>query len=131
MNLFLNFLMYLGVGCLLLLIGTLVFVITTKEREFALIKEKNTAAALSLSGKIFGLAFVLGSSVANSINVLDMIVWGIIGILAQIIVYYIAELVTVKFSISKAIQDNNNAIGILLFTLSISIGWIIAQCMTY
>lgn len=131
MNLFVNFLMYLGVGAALLLVGTILFVAATKEKEFSLIKEDNLAASLSLGGKVFGLAFVLGSAIANSVNVLDMILWGIIGIVAQIVLYYIAELVTIKFSISKAIEDNNKAVGAMMLFLSLSIGWIIAQCLTY
>lgn len=131
MNLILNFLMYLGVGTILLAIGTIAFVVSTKEKEFSLIKNGNKAAALSLGGKIFGLALGLGSSVANSVNVLDMVIWGIIAIIAQIILYYIAEVVTKKFSISEAIEKNNTAVGTLLLILSLSIGWIIAQCMTY
>ncbi|MEL3955943.1 DUF350 domain-containing protein [Caldifermentibacillus hisashii] len=132
MNLYVNFLIYLGVALLLLLIGMILFEkSTTKINEFQLIREKNISAALSLGGKLIGLAFVLGSSIENSISLLDMVIWGAIGIVAQIITFIIAELVTIRFSINQAIKEDNRAVGVILFTLSISVGWVVAKCLTY
>lgn len=132
MNLYVNFLVYLGVALLLLLIGMILFEkSTTKINEFQLIREKNISAALSLGGKLIGLAFVLGSSIEHSISLLDMVIWGAIGIVAQIITFIIAELVTIRFSINQAIKEDNRAVGVILFTLSISVGWVVAKCLTY
>lgn len=132
MNLYVNFLIYLGVALLLLLIGMILFEkSTTKINEFQLIREKNISAALSLGGKLIGLAFVLGSSIENSISLLDMVIWGAIGIVAQIITFIIAELVTIRFSINQAIKEDNRAVGVILFALSISVGWVVAKCLTY
>lgn len=132
LNLYVNFLIYLGVALLLLLIGMILFEkSTTKINEFQLIREKNISAALSLGGKLIGLAFVLGSSIENSISLLDMVIWGAIGIVAQIITFIIAELVTIRFSINQAIKEDNRAVGVILFTLSISVGWVVAKCLTY
>lgn len=131
MDLFFNFLSYLGVSVALLVIGIIVFAFVTKEKEFSLISRGNVAAALSLGGKIVGLSFVLGSSVTNSISLVDMVIWGAVGIVAQITIYYLVELLTIRFSISKAIEEDNKSVGTLLLILSVSIGWIIAQCLTY
>lgn len=131
MELYFSFLSYLGAAIVLLAIGTALFEISTKAKEFKLITQGNQTAALVLGGKVVGLALVLGSSIAHSISMLDMVIWGAVGIISQIVLYYIAELATVRFSINKAVEDDNKAIGILLFLLSISVGWIIAQCLTY
>ncbi|PAE16134.1 DUF350 domain-containing protein [Virgibacillus sp. 7505] len=131
MELFLSFLSYLGAAIVLLAIGTALFEISTKAKEFKLITQGNQTAALVLGGKVVGLALVLGSSIAHSISMMDMVIWGAVGIVSQIVLYYIAELATVRFSINKAVEDDNKAIGILLFLLSLSLGWIIAQCLTY
>lgn len=131
MELFLSFLSYLGAAIVLLVIGTALFEISTKAKEFKLITQGNQTAALVLGGKVVGLALVLGSSIAHSISMMDMVIWGAVGIVSQIVLYYIAELATVRFNINKAVEDDNKAIGILLFLLSISVGWIIAQCLTY
>jgi putative membrane protein len=134
-----NFLAYTGVLILLLIVGLILFELTTKNREFKLIAEGNVAAALSIGGRLFGLAFVLGAAAANSISLQDMIIWGIIGILAQIILFLLLEGITLIFAkmtalelrITKSIDENNIAVGTLILMLSLSLGWVIAQALTY
>ena len=132
MNLYLNFASYLGLSLLLITAGILLFILSTpKLKEFSLIGQKNVTAALSLGGKIVGLAIVLGAAAEYSVSLLDMAIWGAVGIVAQIIVYILAEVITIRFSISKAIEEDNRAVGILLFSLSLSIGWVVAKCLSY
>ncbi|WP_077213084.1 DUF350 domain-containing protein [Bacillus dakarensis] len=132
MNLYVNFASYLGVALLLVLIGTIIFIVSTpKLKEFSLIAEKNVTAALSLGGKIVGLAIVLGAAAEYSVSLLDMAIWGGVGILSQIIVFFLAELITIRYSIHKAIEEDNRAVGICVFSLSLSIGWIVAKCLSY
>lgn len=123
---------YAGTAFAMMLLGLVLFVVsTTKVKEFQLIANNNQAAAMTLGGKMLGLAFVLGSAVANSVSLVDMVIWSGVGIVAQIIFFFLAELITIRFSIREAIEKNNTAVGILLMMVSISIGWIIGQCLTY
>lgn len=132
MSLIINFLSYAGTAFAMMLIGFILFVVsTTRVKEFQLIANNNQAAALTLGGKMLGLAYVLGSAVANSVSLMDMVIWSGVGIVAQIILSYLAELITIRFSIREAIEKNNTAVGILLMMLSLSIGWIVGQCLTY
>ena len=132
MNLYVNFLAYLGVGVGLLVVGMLLFALSTpKINEFKLIAQKNVAAALLLGGKVLGLAFVLGSAAEYSVSLADMAIWGAIGIVAQVVVFYIAEVLTLRFSIQKAIEEDNRAVGMMLLSLSLAVGWIIAKCLSY
>ncbi|MEQ2527842.1 DUF350 domain-containing protein [Robertmurraya yapensis] len=132
MNLYLNFAAYLGVALVLLIVGVVLFTISTpKLKEFRLIAEKNVTAALSLGGKIVGLAIVLGAAAEYSVSLLDMALWGVIGILSQIIVFILAEVITIRFSIHKAIEEDNRAVGTMLLSLSLAVGWIVAKCLSY
>ncbi|KKI89354.1 hypothetical protein WQ54_26105 [Bacillus sp. SA1-12] len=131
LDLFLSTLSYIGVAVVLLVIGIALFEITTKNKEFELIKNGNKAAVYAFGGRILGLAIVLYSSISNSVNILDMVVWGSIAIVIQIIIFYAAELLTPKFNITKAIDDDNQAVGLFLLFLSVSIGLIIAASLTY
>jgi putative membrane protein len=88
----------------------------------------NKAASYALGGRLLGLAIVLYSTAANSISFLDMVLWGAIGILAQIIVFYLAEWLTPRFNINQSIEEDNQAVGLFLMFLSISIGIVIAGC---
>ncbi|MCS0674647.1 DUF350 domain-containing protein [Cytobacillus firmus] len=132
MNLYVNFASYLGVALLLLAAGIVLFMISTpKLKEISLIAKKNVSAALVLGGKIIGLAVVLGAAAEYSISLFDMVIWGIIGIVSQVIVFILAEVITIRFSIHKAIEDDNRAVGVMLFSLSLAIGWIVAKCLSY
>ena len=132
MNLYVNFLAYLGVAMLLLIIGIVLFTISTpKINEFKLIAQKNVSAAMLLGGKVIGLALVLGAAAEYSISLMDMAIWGAIGIVAQIVVFIIAELITIRFSIQKAIEQDNRAVGMMLLSLSIAVGWVVAKCLSY
>ncbi|KAB7665638.1 DUF350 domain-containing protein [Bacillus sp. B1-b2] len=132
MNLYLNFASYLGVALLLLVVGMILFTLSTpKLKEFTLIGEKNATAAMFLGGKVLGLALVLGAAAEYSVSLMDMVIWGAIGIVSQILVFLIAELVTIRFSLTKAIEEDNRAVGIMLLSLSLAIGLIIAKCLSY
>ncbi|WP_346235262.1 DUF350 domain-containing protein [Lysinibacillus telephonicus] len=132
MNLYLNFASYLGVALLLLIVGVVLFTVSTpKLKEFRLIAERNVTAAMSLGGKVVGLAIVLGAAAEYSVSLLDMAVWGAIGIISQIIVFILAEVITIRFSIHKAIEEDNRAVGTMLLSLSLAIGWIVAKCLSY
>jgi putative membrane protein len=127
----LNFLAYVGVAIILWAVGIFIMEITTKNKEWELIKNGNKTAAYVFFGRIVGLAIVLYSAVSNSISLLDLLVWGAVGIIAQVVLFYLAEWVTPKFNITKAIDDNVESVGILLMGLAISIGIILAGCLTY
>ena len=132
MNLYINFLAYLGVAIGLLVVGVILFTISTpKIKEFKLIAEKNVSAAMLLGGKVIGLAIVLGAAAEYSISLIDMAIWGIIGIVSQIVVFILAEVITIRFSIQKAIEEDNRAVGTILLSLSLAVGWIVAKCLSY
>ena len=132
MNLYINFLSYLGVAIGLLVVGMVLFTISTpKIKEFKLIAEKNVSAAMLLGGKVVGLAIVLGAAAEYSISLMDMAIWGVIGIVSQIIVFILAEVITIRFSIQKAIEEDNRAVGTILLSLSLAVGWIVAKCLSY
>ena len=126
-----SFLSYLAVSLVLLLVGLFLMEITTKVKEFSLMAKGNKAASYVLGGRVLGLAIVLYSTVANSISLTDMALWGAVGILAQIIVFYLAEWLTPRFNVTQSIEEDNQAVGLFLMFLSVSIGLVIAGCLTY
>lgn len=128
----LDFLIYLAVSLALLLVGLFLMEITTKVKEFALMAKGNKSASYVLGGRLLGLAIVLYSALANSISLVDMVIWGAVGIAAQIIVFYLTEWVTPRrFNVSQSIEEDNTAVGLFLLLLSVSIGIVIAGCLTY
>lgn len=130
-NLYLNYLAYFGVSALLMAVGLLIFIFTTKTKEFALIGQGNKSAGIVIAGRTMGLAVILYSAIANSISLLDLAIWAGIGIVTQVIANFLAEALTPTFNVAEALEKDNQAVAISLFGMFISIGLIIAGCLTY
>lgn len=126
-------LLYLGSGLIILFIGFLVFTFTTKMSEQKLIMEDgNVAVALKLAGKLVGLAIVVMSAAKYSVNFGDFIIWSLIGVIAQMVTYWIAEFVLFpKVSFAKKVEEGNIAVASLLFTLSVTVGLLISGSISY
>lgn len=76
---------------------------------------------MSIGGKLLGLSFIVGATIAQSVSLIDMIIWSAIGIVTQIIAFYITELVTMCFRIKQAIEEDNRATRLMILLLYISI----------
>lgn len=77
----------------LLVIGVLIYVWMTPWDEMALIRSGNTAAAVSLGGAIIGIAIPLAFAMGASVSVYEILLWGPVTLILQIIAYRIADLV--------------------------------------
>ncbi|MDT8902867.1 DUF350 domain-containing protein [Anaeroselena agilis] len=135
-----NFLSYLGIALPLLGLGIFLFMITTPYKEQQLIAGGGDddrrkagaaqAAACDLGGKILGLSLVLASAVFHAVNFADLVIWGLIGIIFQVVVFYIFELIT-PFTVVKEIPQGNVAVGIFSAFLSVSAGLLLAALISY
>lgn len=137
----LNFLQYLVVTIPILAVGIYIFVMTTPYKEFELIKNgsqtddpKKMAAAKAashdLGGKVIGLAIVLASAVYHSVNLWDLVVWGFVGIVFQVLVFYLFEWIT-PFKVVSEIPNGNVSVGIFASRLSIAAGLLMAALISY
>ncbi|PZE22503.1 DUF350 domain-containing protein [Paenibacillus xerothermodurans] len=135
-----NFLIYVGVTVPLLGVGILFFIFTTPYSEFKLIRDGSAedpvkvraarAAAYDLGGKIFGQVLVLASAVFHSLGLIDLLIWGLLGIAFQILVFYLFELLT-PFKVLDEIPKGNVAVGFFSFCLSVVSGILMASLISY
>lgn len=130
-SLLINYLIYFGLSTALMVLGVAIFVFTTKTKEFKLIGQGNKAAGIVVAGRTVGLALILYSAIANSVSPVDLAIWAGIGIVTQVAANFLAELLTPNFDVEAALEKENLAVAIVLFGMFVSIGLIIAGCMTY
>lgn len=129
---FLNFLTHAGLGFILILLGLVAFAWTTKFSEIEHIKQGNTAVALKLWGKAIGLAIIIYTVWSGSISLMDAVVWGLIGIVLQVVAYFIIELIfRPKMDLEKLVEEGNMAVGFSLFSLGIVVGIVVGASLTY
>ncbi len=74
-------------------IGILLYIKITPYDEIALIRSGNTAAAVSLSGAILGLALPLSFSMASSIGIMEILIWGPVTLILQLVAYRFTDIV--------------------------------------
>jgi putative membrane protein len=124
-----EFLIYLVASLALLALAIAVYIWITPYRELALIRRGNVAAAASLSGTILGFAIPLAHAVAQSVNLAEMALWGVIALAVQLLVFFVVTRLIPD--IARDIPDGKIAPGILLGALSLATGILNAACMTY
>ena len=78
---------HFGVTIVMLVVGAFIYIKITSHDEMALIRDGNNAAAVSLSGAILGLAIPLAFCMANSVNVYDIVIWGLVTLVIQLVTF--------------------------------------------
>ena len=123
------FLSYFAVAVALIVVFLLVYVNVTPYDEIALIRQGNTAAAISLSGALFGFAMPVANVIAHSDTLADLAAWGAIAGVIQILTYLVA-----RFALPHLTEDipaGKISEATFLAALSIAVGLINAACMSY
>lgn len=123
-----QYLKYFAVALSMLIAFALLYMRITPIAELKLIKQGNIACAVSLSGSMIGFCITLTSSMLQSVNLLSFIIWGIAAMIIQILVYLIATLLIPKAN--QELVNNNIAVGILFFGLSVAIGILNAAALS-
>jgi putative membrane protein len=123
------FLLYLAVSLAFLGAALKAYTMATAHDEMALIRGNNEAAAWSTFGALVGLALPIAKSVAQAESLVDMLVWAVLALLAQIVAYYATRLVL--RDISQRIGRGEKASGILSAGVSVAVGVLNAAAMTY
>lgn len=125
---FYEFLKFFGVAVVFVIVFIGVYSAVTKHNEFELIKGKSTAAAVAFSGSLIGFALPLASAMISSVTVVELMIWGVIALIVQIVVYLLVRLPMPR--ISERIVENEVAAGIWLGAASLVGGILNAASMT-
>lgn len=121
-------LMYFGVAIAAVLVFVAIYVAVTPHREFRLIRQGNTAAAISLGGALLGYTIPLAKAVSQSEGIEDMLVWAGVALVAQLIAYGVTRLILPK--LSSDVTEGRVAPAIFLAACSVCIGLLNAAAMT-
>lgn len=77
----------------ILIAAAALYVMLTPHKEIALIREGNTAAAVSLGGVLVGLAIPLAVSLKASTTLIELALWGVATVLVQLLVFRLVDLI--------------------------------------
>jgi putative membrane protein len=123
-----EFLVFFVVAAALTVVFVLAYTRVTRHNEIALIKEKSVAAAVAFSGSMLGFALPLASVMIQSVTVVEMLLWGLVALVVQLLVYQLIRLPMPR--ISERIEGNEIAAGMWLGACSLVAGILSAASMT-
>ena len=120
-------LLHFSVTVAMLALGIGIYQWITPWREMDLIRSGNMAAATSFSGAIVGLALPLAFCMATSVSVLDIIIWGVVALVIQLITFRLAD-IFLK-GLPKRIEDGEMGAAILVVAVKLAVAMINAAAI--
>lgn len=125
-----NFLMYFLSSSIMLAAALYVYKLVTPYDEIKLIRDGNTAAAISYAGTAIGMVIAMSSVIIHSSDWLDKVVWCTISLAIQLGMW--ALLNFVFGNLQKKIAANEcMANATMLAGGSVAIGILQAACLVY
>ncbi|MBD8496076.1 DUF350 domain-containing protein [Pseudomonas syringae] len=124
----LGFMLYILVAALLFAVFQFIYSRITPHKEFELIRDNNSAAALALGGSLIGFALPASNIIAYSISILDVVVWALIAAVVQLLAFGATSLVLK--GLSARIARGELAAAIYAASVAVSVGLLNAACMT-
>jgi len=108
--------------------GVFLYIRITPYNEIALIRDGNTAAAVSLGGAILGLAVPLAFSMASSIGVWEILVWGPVTLILQLVAYRFTDLIL--RDLPKRIVAGEMGPALLLVSIKLAVSAVNSAAVT-
>jgi putative membrane protein len=111
----------------LLVAGIFIYMAVTPFRERELLRNGNPAAATVLGGALVALAIPLAALLATTGALLDILVWGVVSVLLQLLTVTIVS--HLFRGMRTMIEEGQVAAAILLVAAQLSIGLLNAAAM--
>src|SRR5262245_11178115 len=113
-----EFIVQLGVALALFVVSIIIYLTMTPHKELDLIRAGNPSAALAFAGVVVGLAIPLGSCLAHAFGLIDLLIWGVVTLLLQLLAFRFADMFL--HHLPRRIAEGDVAAAV--FLLSVKIG---------
>jgi putative membrane protein len=123
------FLLYFCTATIVVLLYLFVYTRITAHNEFELIRKNVPGAAIALGLSLLGFTLPVVSAMTHAANVVDCVIWSIIALIVQAIVYYAVRIPVPN--LSKRIEEGEIAPAIWLGLASLAAGALNASSMIY
>ncbi|WP_207476637.1 DUF350 domain-containing protein [Arenibaculum pallidiluteum] len=120
-------LLHFGATLGLFFVGVAAYVLLTPLHERALLASGNPAAGIVLGGTVVAIAIPLAATLATSLSVTDVLVWGSVAVVLQLATFFIALLFF--RDLRPMIETGNAAAGTTLAAVQIAVALMNAGAM--
>ena len=111
----------------LLAVGMLCYRAITPFHEQRLVAEGNVAGGVVYAGSIVALAIPLAATLASSVVLLDVVLWGVVALILQLAAFGLATLLL--RDLRKKIEEGNVAAALALVGIQLAIALLNAGAM--
>lgn len=119
-----DFIIQFGVALGLFVAALFIYVLMTPHKEMALIRAGNPSAALAFGGVVVGLAIPLGNALAHSFGVWDLLIWGVVTLLIQLLAFRFADIFL--RGLPRRIAEGDVAAAVFLMSVKIGLAIILS-----
>jgi putative membrane protein len=119
---------HLAVTTGIFIVGIAVYLWVTPYHEVRLVRQGNVAAAVTASGAMLALVVPLAATMANSVSVPDIALWGAVAVVLQLIAFGAVALLFRELRL--AIERGDIAPALVLAATQLSTGILNAAAMT-
>jgi putative membrane protein len=119
-----DFIIQLAIALGLFVASLFIYTIMTPHKELALIRAGNPSASLAYGGVIVGIAIPLGSCLAHSFGVIDLLIWGVVTLLIQLLAFRFADIFL--RGLPRRIAEGDVAAAVFLMSIKIGLALIMA-----
>ena len=112
------FLVYFCTAIFAVVVYLFVYTRITPHDEFKLIRDNDPAAAVALGLSLLGFTLPLVSAIAHSANIVDCLIWSLIALIVQIVVYFVIKIPVPNLSAKIAAGELAQAIWLGLSSLA-------------
>jgi putative membrane protein len=123
------FLVYFCTAIVVVVAYLFIYTRVTPHNEFQLIRDNDPAAAIALGLSLLGFVLPVVSAIAHSANIVDCLIWSLIALIVQIVVYYVVKIPVPN--LSAKIAAGELAAAIWLGLASLAAGALNAASMIY
>jgi len=121
-------LLHVAVALIILAGGAALYAFVTPHHEIRLIREGNTAAALSFGGVLVGIALPLAFALAASTSVVEIALWGATTVVVQLSLFWLVDLVL--RGLPQRIKQGEVAAAALLVGAKLAVAAILAAAVS-
>ena len=118
---------HFAVTLALLGVGVACYNAITPFHETGLMREGNTAAGIVLGGNFVALAIPLAATLATSLVTLDIVVWGVVALLLQLVAFVAAARLIP--GLRGMIEEDNTAAACMLVGIQVAVALLNAGAM--
>lgn len=119
-----DFVLQLGTAFALFIASLIIYVLLTPHKEVALIRAGNPSAALAFGGVVVGLAIPLGACLEHAFGLLDLVIWGVVTLLINLIAFRLTDMFL--RGLPRRIAEGDVAAAVFLMSMKIGIAIILA-----